>query len=55
MLAWVPEPQIGKDELLRVLTAALPAVLLASAEPAAQLTPPDTFPARRITSMGPWR
>jgi AcrR family transcriptional regulator len=29
VLAWVAEPEIGKDELLRVLAAALPAVLLA--------------------------
>lgn len=31
VLAWVPEPQISKAELLRVLTVALPAVLAASA------------------------
>ncbi|MGI8667094.1 MAG: TetR/AcrR family transcriptional regulator [Jatrophihabitans sp.] len=29
VLAWVPDPRISKDELLRVLTAALPAVLAA--------------------------
>lgn len=31
VLAWVQDPAIGKDELLRVLTVALPAVLSASA------------------------
>jgi AcrR family transcriptional regulator len=33
VLAWVAEPRISKDELLRVLAAALPAVLLAGAGP----------------------
>jgi AcrR family transcriptional regulator len=30
VLAWVPDPQLSKDELLRLLTAALPAVLQAT-------------------------
>ncbi|HET6211130.1 MAG TPA: hypothetical protein VFD94_12135, partial [Jatrophihabitans sp.] len=30
VLAWVLDPQPGKEELLRMLTAALPAVLLAT-------------------------
>jgi hypothetical protein len=30
VLGWVADPQLPKDELLRVLTATLPAVLAAS-------------------------
>lgn len=33
VLAWAAEPEISKDELLRVLAAALPAVLLAGSSP----------------------
>lgn len=34
VLAWVPDAQISKQELLRVLTSALPAVLTAGGQPA---------------------
>lgn len=36
VIAWVQDPQVPKEELLRLLTAALPAVLQATAEVPAQ-------------------
>lgn len=33
VIGWVQEPTVRKEELLRVLTAALPAILAATAEP----------------------